>query len=102
MPMNLNRVNQVTPLFQNEKTNPIQTNTKSDVNFSTILKNAIQKVNNVEHESDLKTEALAQGKVDDLHDVMLSAQKANVTIETAVQMQQKVIDAYNEVMRMQI
>lgn len=102
MPMNLKGVNQVSPLFQNEKTDLIQKDNKSDVNFSTILKNAIQKVNNVEHESDLKTEALAQGKVDDLHDVMLSAQKASITVETAVQMQQKVIDAYNEVMRMQI
>ncbi|HLR22194.1 MAG TPA: flagellar hook-basal body complex protein FliE, partial [Pseudogracilibacillus sp.] len=45
---------------------------------------------------------LAEGKIDNLHDVMISAQKANIKIETAVEVQQKALDAYNEIMRMQI
>lgn len=70
--------------------------------FKTVLKNALQEVSNVEKEADLKQQLLIEGRIDDLHNVMISAQKANITIETAVQIQQKVIDTYNEIMRMQI
>lgn len=70
--------------------------------FATELKTALNNVNKVEHESNIKTELFAAGKIDNLHDVMITAQKASITVETAVQIQQKVIDAYNEVMRMQI
>ncbi|MFD2044098.1 flagellar hook-basal body complex protein FliE [Ornithinibacillus salinisoli] len=70
--------------------------------FANVLKNAIEGVNETQIISDQKTEALAQGKIDDLHDVMITAQKASVTLETTVQVQRKVIDAYNEIMRMQV
>ncbi len=53
-------------------------------------------------QSDLATEALAKGQVDDLHQVMIMAQKASITLETTCAIQRKVIDAYNEVMRMQV
>lgn len=71
-------------------------------NFADTLKTAIDKVNDAQITSDKKTEALAKGEIDDLHDVMITAQKASVTLEASVQVQRKVIDAYNEIMRMQI
>ena len=70
--------------------------------FAETLKSALNKVNEAEHASNVKTEMFAAGQTGDLHDVMITAQKASITVETAVQIQQKVIDAYNEVMRMQI
>lgn len=70
--------------------------------FSNILKSAIEHVNKVEQQSDITTEKMATNNIQDLHEVMISAQKASITIEAAVQVQQKVIDAYNEMMRMQV
>ncbi|QTN01456.1 flagellar hook-basal body complex protein FliE [Sediminibacillus dalangtanensis] len=70
--------------------------------FANSLKNAIDTLNNYQVESDKKTQALANGEIDDLHDVMITAQKASITLNTAVEMQRKAIDAYNEVMRMQV
>lgn len=70
--------------------------------FKDLFKNALENVNQIEKESDIKTQMLASGKNISLHDVMISAQKASITIDATVQIQQKVIDAYNEVMRMQI
>ena len=99
---NVQAMNQITPLQKNESIQQATQDEKRKVSFSNVLKNAIEKVNEAENESNVKTEALAEGKVDDLHDVMLSAQKAKVMVETAVQFQQKAIDTYNEVMRMQI
>lgn len=74
----------------------------SKIDFSDILKSSIEKVNQAEQSSDLKTEALLNGEIDDLHEVMIAAQKASITVETTVQVQKKVIDAYNEIMRMQV
>ncbi|MDC3416399.1 flagellar hook-basal body complex protein FliE [Aquibacillus salsiterrae] len=70
--------------------------------FKSNLKNAIEQVNRSQIESDEKTTALANGQINNLHDVMITAQKASITLQTAVEMQKKVIDAYNEVMRMQV
>ncbi|RYG73877.1 flagellar hook-basal body complex protein FliE [Lentibacillus lipolyticus] len=75
---------------------------KAQSNFANALQTAIDHVNDTQTLSDKKTEALAQGKIDNLHDVMITAQKASITLETSVQVQRKVIDAYNEIMRMQI
>ena len=70
--------------------------------FSELLKDAIQHVNDVEIASDNITKAFITGEVNELHDVMIAAQKASITIETTVQIQRKAIDAYNEIMRMQV
>ncbi len=70
--------------------------------FASNLQNAIESLNNAQLESDKKTTALANGQIDDLHDVMITAQKASILLQTGVQVQKKVIDAYNEVMRMQV
>lgn len=71
-------------------------------NFKSILKDALNKVSKIENEANLQQQMLIEGKTEDLHNVMLAAQKATLTIEATVQIQQKVIDTYNEVMRMQI
>ncbi|WP_339227704.1 flagellar hook-basal body complex protein FliE [Oceanobacillus sp. FSL K6-2867] len=75
---------------------------EAQANFAETLKGAIDNLNSIQMESDNKTEALANGNIDDLHDVMITAQKASITLETTVQIQKKVIDAYNEIMRMSI
>lgn len=81
---------------------PIQSPDAEQHKFATVLKSALNQVSNAERESNLKTQALATGKLEDLHDVMITAQKASITVETAVQVQQKVIDIYSEMMRMQV
>ncbi|MCT2534518.1 flagellar hook-basal body complex protein FliE [Aquibacillus koreensis] len=71
-------------------------------NFSQSLKGAIEKLNEVQMHSDKQTEALAKGEITDLHDVMIASQKSSVALQTAVEIQRKAIDAYNEIMRMQV
>lgn len=71
-------------------------------NFANALKGAIDDLNHIQLESDDKTKRLATGEIDDLHDVMITAKKAGIALETTVQIQKKVIDAYNEIMRMQV
>lgn len=87
---------------------PINTNSKpvspgeAQANFADTLKSAIENVNKTQVASNQMTQAFARGEVDNLHDVMIASQKASITLETSVQVQKKVIDAYNEIMRMQV
>lgn len=70
--------------------------------FSETLTEAIGKVNEVQKESDVKMQELATGKTDDIAGVMLSAEKADIALRTMVQVRNKIIDAYQEIMRMQV
>jgi len=70
--------------------------------FAKLLKKSIENMNDVEAISDHKTTALVNGDIEDLHEVMIAAQKSSITVEATVQVQKKVIDAYNEIMRMQV
>src|SRR5699024_6794180 len=99
---NIHIMNPVTPLQQNDSIQQSTQDEKGKVSFSNELKNALEKVNEAEHESNVKTEALAEGKVDNLHDVMISAQKANIMVEKALQYQQKAIGTNKQVIQMQI
>lgn len=75
---------------------------EAQAGFAANLKNAIEQLNTSQIESDKKTEALANGEIDDLHDVMITAKKASLTMTTAIEIQKKAIDAYTEMMRMQV
>lgn len=90
----------IVPLSSNA--NFIQPGGSAGAGFADILRSALEKTSAAEIQSDLKTEALAKGDIEDMHSVMIAAQKASITLEATVQVQSKVIDAYNEIMRMQV
>lgn len=100
MNLSINSLNNIENIKPQNQTpiSPGEAHTK----FANVLKSAIERTNELQHVSDQKTEQLAKGGNVDLHEVMIAAQKASITLETAVQIQQKTIDAYNEIMRMQI
>jgi flagellar hook-basal body complex protein FliE len=85
------------------KTISLMNNTStSKTSFADSLKQAINQVNQSQIESDKMTEALATGKNVELHDVMITAQKASVSMTLAVEVRNKAIEAYQEMMRMQV
>jgi flagellar hook-basal body complex protein FliE len=70
--------------------------------FEKILLNGMEAINTKQIESHQQVLDYLQGKGPDLHTVMLNVEQANLAVEFAVQMRNKIIDAYNEVMRMQV
>jgi len=71
-------------------------------NFGTFLKDAINNVNKSQVNSDVLTEKLALGKEVELHEVMIAAQKASITLNATMEVRNKVIEAYQEIIRMPI
>ena len=67
-----------------------------------MLKDSINSVNDTQVQSDLLTQKMANGEDVDLHTVMIASQKANITLSATLEIRNKVVEAYQEIMRMNI
>lgn len=74
----------------------------SSTNFSDLLNEALDKVNTLQKESTAATESFLSGETDNIHSVMIAGNKANLALQMTIQVRNKVMDAYNEIMNMQI
>lgn len=70
--------------------------------FASFFQNALGEVNKLQFEADAASKKLATGAVQDIAPVVIAAEKASIALQFTVQVRNKVIDAYNEVMRMQV
>jgi flagellar hook-basal body complex protein FliE len=75
---------------------------KSDTSVSELVKRGVKKVNNLQSQADDLAEKLASGDIENVHEAMIAMQKAKLAFEFTVQVRNKVIDAYQEIMRMQV
>lgn len=71
--------------------------------FANTLNQALGTVNQSQQVANQMVTQLANGDSNvDLHNVMLAMQKSNILLKTTVQVRDRVISAYEEVMRMQV
>ncbi|PAK32056.1 flagellar hook-basal body complex protein FliE [Bacillus velezensis] len=105
-------VNAITP-FQLQQTQNTQsvtnqlnqtqkTDSSNQTSFSELLKNSIDSLNESQVKSDQITNELAAGKDVNLDEVMIAAQKANISLTAATEFRNKAVEAYQEIMRMQM
>lgn len=70
--------------------------------FGEFLKDALNNVNSLQNESKQASLNLAAGKIQDIAEVTIASEKAAVALQLTMQVRNKVVDAYQEVMRMQV
>jgi flagellar hook-basal body complex protein FliE len=70
--------------------------------FAEYLKGALKEVNNLQIESDRQNALLAAGRVEDISQVVVAAQKADLALQLTLQLRNKATQAYQEIMRMQV
>lgn len=70
--------------------------------FADMMKDAVSEVNNLQGNADTLAQKLATGDVQDIHQVMLALNKASSAFGLTVQVRNKALDAYQEIMRMQV
>lgn len=70
--------------------------------FSQRLESAIASVDQAQHTADGQLAKLAAGDDVDLHGTMIALEEADITLRTMVTVRDKVVDAYQQVMNMQI
>ncbi|MDP1558027.1 MAG: flagellar hook-basal body complex protein FliE [Nitrosomonas sp.] len=73
------------------------------VDFSQKLKAAMDQVNDAQQSADQLTMGFVSGESDkNLHEVMISLQKANISFQSMIQVRNKLVTAYQEIMNMQV
>lgn len=70
--------------------------------FADLLANKVEGLNAQQNASGELTQDLAAGRVDDIAQTMMRIEEASVSLRMATQVRNKAIDAYQEVLRMQI
>ncbi|MDQ0412510.1 flagellar hook-basal body complex protein FliE [Mesobacillus stamsii] len=98
----INSVTQMVKPFETKGPTPTSTPYEAQKSFSSVLKQTIENVNESQLQSDVLTEKLARGENIDLHQVMIASQKASITLQGTLEVRNKVIEAYQEMMRMQV
>lgn len=70
--------------------------------FAELLGEALSRTNQSQLEADQAAIALQSGEAENLHDVMLAMEEADISMRLLVQMRNKVTEAYKEIMNMQV
>lgn len=80
---------------------PLPTEPKGP-SFGEVLENAIKEVSDIEKEAGEESRKFMSGEVKDVHTVMIAAQKAEISFQMMMQVRNKLVNAYQEIMRMPV
>jgi flagellar hook-basal body complex protein FliE len=75
---------------------------KEGLGFGEILKDAISTVNQLQTQSDQEVQKIMAGESTDLHTAVIAMQKADVSFQMMMQVRNKIVQAYQEILRMQV
>ena len=70
--------------------------------FGDILKDSVEKANLDQRQADTAIKELIAGRSKNIHETMLSIERADSSLKLMMQVRNKILDAYKEIMRMQI
>ena len=70
--------------------------------FADTLSESLNKVNDLQKEADKAIEDFATGKTRNIHETMIAVNKADLAFRLTMQVRNKIVEAYQEVMRTQV
>jgi len=96
--MKIDQIPAIESFAQKTTSKPENDNTS----FGNILSDAIKNTNQTESDDVAQTVGLLSGDVNDLHTTMIAMEKADISLQFTMQIRNKILDAYKEVMSMQV
>ncbi|MDF2882606.1 MAG: flagellar hook-basal body complex subunit FliE [Clostridiaceae bacterium] len=99
---NFSTINNVLDQSVNDKSSILDTNNDSSTSFIDTLKAKLNDVNDSQVAAEDKTAAFVSGDDTNIHDVMIATEEAKMSLELAIQVRNKLVDAYQELNRMQL
>lgn len=81
---------------------PSKLDSASTDSFQKLLSDAVESLNKLQAEADASAARLAAGEPVELHEVLLANERASIAFQLAMQVRNKIVEAYQEVMRMQV
>lgn len=99
--MNINAYVSNTKIANDLQKNVVEGENKT-TNFLDTLKEKLDEVNDKQIDAENITQKFIKGEEEDIHKVMLSTEEAKLSLELAVQIRNKIVEAYDVFNRMQI
>lgn len=69
--------------------------------FGDAITSAFEQVDKLQSDADLQVGNLVQGKEQDVHSAMIAVEKADISFQLMMQVRNKIVNAYQEIARMQ-
>ncbi len=73
-----------------------------DVDFESVLRGAVERVNATDHAAIERVESLAAGATDDLHGTMIAVKEAEIGVKLVGSVRNKLLDAFHELWRINV
>src|ERR1700727_2639130 len=70
--------------------------------FGSMLNSAVQNVNQLQTDASQSIQRFLTGEGEELHNVALATQRAEIALDLGIQVRNKVVSAYQEIMKMQL
>jgi len=74
----------------------------AETGFATVLREAVEAVNHQVQDADTTARDFVVGRAQSVHDTMLALEKADISLRLLTQVRNKAVEAYQEIMRMQL
>ncbi len=97
----IGNIGRVIPGLQNRvQFNPPEVKSDKEASFTDVLSNMINSVNDLQLDAGKVQELAATGEAADLHDVMIALEKAGVSMDLLMEIRNKLVDAYQTLVKM--
>lgn len=96
------KTGRTTSELRNDKMNSDAGAVQGGKSFADTLKDAVGSVNELAQQADVMQQKLATGETKNIPEVMIATEKSAVAFKLLMQVRNKVIDAYQEIMKMQV
>ncbi len=100
--MAIDQIGKTTPSLFTEPVQGPKTAQPDGPSFSDTMSKFIKDVDQLQRDAGVEIEKLVTGEATNLHEVMVAVEKAGVSFDLLMEIRNKVLDAYREVMRMQV
>jgi flagellar hook-basal body complex protein FliE len=101
----MNEINPIGPIREQgevHKQQGVKPGEKSGPSFKETMESFLKDVNSMQAKAGESIEKMAAGEITDVHQVMSTVQEANVAFNMMMEIRNKVMDAYQEVMRIRL
>jgi flagellar hook-basal body complex protein FliE len=81
---------------------PTAPNDNVKASFGSFLGQAVDNLSSLENHADAASAALASGQKVDIHNVVMANEEAGIAFQLAMTVRSKAVEAYQDIMRMQV
>ena len=100
--MNISNLNSLLSSIPSASSNKQPVGDVGESDFGSLVKGAIESINNSEKSAEQEISKAVTGETEDLHKTIIALQTADLKFQLGIQVRNKLIGAYEEVMRMQV